>query len=83
MHKVTELGRINKAASVQKSVNDDSPAGINVERRKFFQKPGFTDLRNSGGEESGRQTPNKIHSKYCLDFLLRLKQCRQKSMRWD
>lgn len=51
MHNVTEFGRINKA-SVQKSVNDDFSAGINVQRRgKFFQRAEFMDLENSGREE--------------------------------
>lgn len=50
------MTRKKKAALVHKSVNDYSSAGINVETRwKFFQKPGFMDLRIlEKKEEKGR-----------------------------
>lgn len=53
IHKVPGFGSIKKAALVQKSVNDDSPAGINIQTRgTFFQKAGFVDL---GIPEKGRR----------------------------
>lgn len=53
MHKVTEFGSNKKAASVQKSVNDDSPAGINVQTGgNFFKRLDLwtQGIQNSGGE---------------------------------
>ena len=73
-----------KSTSVQKSVNDDFSAGINVQRRgKFFQRAECMDLNNSGKEEKNEwKLVNKENTfQDGLEFLIKWKKGRLNNMK--